>query len=163
VSSAEHVEVAVPVAVHGRYHYRVPPHLRGRAQVGSRVLVKFGGRKVTGVVVRASSAPPENVVPVDVSEVLDDEPALTPELVELCLWIAEYYEAPQGEVFRGALPAGSGVQARAVYALTEAGRRVADGHGAALPAKQRVMTRGSPRESFRWRDRARRRNTCSTR
>ncbi len=133
-------EVAVTLPVPGRYHYRVPPQLAARAQVGARVLVRFGTQKVTGVVVRADApAPPEGVVPIDLSEVLDDEPALSVELVELCLWIADYYEAPPGEVLRAALPAGSGVVSRLVVALTEAGKAAADGEGAALPAKQRVV------------------------
>ncbi len=137
--SPQLIEVAVTLPVLGRFHYRVPPHLAGRAQIGSRVLVKFGGRKVTGVVVRADTQAPDGVVPVELSEVLDDEPALSPELVELCLWIADYYEAPIGEVIKSALPAGSGVNARMVFALTEVGRKAVDGQGSALPAKQRVM------------------------
>jgi primosomal protein N' (replication factor Y) len=127
------VEVAVTLPVAGRYHYRVPARLRPRAQVGARVLVRFGGKKVTGVVVRAEAQPPPDVTLVDVSDVLDDEPALPAELVELCLWIADYYEAPPGEVMRAALPAGSGIGARRVIALTDAGRAALD--GGALPAK----------------------------
>jgi len=138
-AQAQLVEVCVPLAVPGRYSYRVPPHLAGRAPVGSRVLVRFGGQKVTGVVVRTDTRAPEGVNPVDVSEVLDDQPALPPELVDLCLWIAEYYEAPPGEVLRGALPAGSGVRAKQVFGLTARGAAIADGEGAALPAKQRVL------------------------
>ena len=61
-----------------------------------------------------------SVMPVELSEVLDDEPALPPELVELCMWVADYYEAPPGEVVRAALPAGSGIEARRVIALTAA-------------------------------------------
>jgi len=139
VKSPQLFEVAVTLPVEGRFHYRVPPHLTGRAQIGSRVLVPFGGRKVTGVVVRADTVPPDGVFPVELSEVLDDEPALSAELVELCLWIADYYEAPIGEVIKSALPAGSGINARMVFALTETGRAAADGQGAALPPKQRVM------------------------
>ena len=129
-------EVAVTLPVAGRYHYRVPARLRARARVGARVLVRFGGKKVTGVVVRAEAAPPPDVTLVDVSDVLDDEPALPPELVELCLWIADYYEAPPGEVLRAALPAGSGVAARRVVELTDAGRAALA--GGALPAKMRA-------------------------
>ncbi len=139
MTSRQLLEVAVTLPVLGRFHYRVPPHLAGRAQIGSRVLVPFGGRKVTGVVVRADTSPPDGIVPVELSEVLDDEPALSSQLVELCLWIAEYYEAPIGEVIKSALPAGSGINARMVFALTETGRGAADGQGAALPPKQRVM------------------------
>ncbi|HLL20906.1 MAG TPA: hypothetical protein VK427_02195, partial [Kofleriaceae bacterium] len=114
-ATARYTEVAVTLPVAGRYHYRVPPHLAARTQVGARVLVRFGPRKVTGVVVRSDSPLPVGVNAVDLSEVLDDDvPALPPELVELCLWVADYYEAPPGEVMRAALPAGSGIAARAV-------------------------------------------------
>ena len=133
------VEVCVPLPVHGRFHYRVPPHLAGRVGVGSRVLVRFGKQKVTAVVVRTGTPAPEGVAPIDVSEVLDDEPALPPEVVDLCLWIADYYESFPGEALKSALPAGSGIKAKLVYALTEKGRALADGEGAALPAKQRVL------------------------
>jgi primosomal protein N' (replication factor Y) (superfamily II helicase) len=132
--AAELIEVAVTLPVAGRYHYRVPQHLATRARVGARVLVRFGPRKVTGVVVREHVLPLDGIVALDLSEVLDDEPALPRELVELCLWTADYYEAPPGEVMRAALPAGSGVAARAVVGLTAAGREVT----AALPARQRA-------------------------
>ena len=126
-------EVAVTLPVPGRYHYLVPDTLAARAQVGARVLVRFGGRKITGVVVPTTTRPPVGVKLVPVSDVLDGEhPALSQELVELCLWVADYYEAPPGEALKAALPAGSGVGARTVYALTEAGRE----SGAALPSKQ---------------------------
>ena len=48
----DHVEVAVTLPVTNRFTYRVPPEMASRAVVGSRVLVRFGPRKITGVVVR---------------------------------------------------------------------------------------------------------------
>ncbi len=133
------VEVAVTLPVPGRYHYRVPARLAHGAQVGARVLVRFGPRKVTGVVVRTGTAAPEGVKPIELAEVLDDSPALPAELVDLCMWIADYYEAPPGEVVRAALPAGSGIKERRVIAVTDAGRVAADGQGAALPASQQAL------------------------
>ena len=132
-------EVAVTLPVLGRFHYAIPAHLAARAQIGARVLVRFGPRKVTGVVVRTDTEPPAGVTPVELSEVLDEAPSLSLELVELCSWIADYYEAPPGEVIRAALPAGSGVAARTVYALTDAGRVVRDGDGAAMVPRHRAM------------------------
>jgi primosomal protein N' (replication factor Y) len=136
-SASAFAEVVVTLPIHKRFHYRVPDRLADRARVGARVLVKFGTRKITGVVVRTDAVPPPGISPVELAEVLDDEPALPRELVELCLWIAEYYEAPPGEVLRAALPAGSGVSAKAVVALTDAGRAALAGDGAALPDKLR--------------------------
>jgi primosomal protein N' (replication factor Y) len=137
VAPPRYAEVAVQRPVPGRYHYRVPEHLAARAQLGARVLVLFGPAKVTGVITLANAgAPPEGVAPVELSDVLDgDEPSLSPELVELCLWIAEYYEAPPGEVMRAALPGGTSVAAHEVYAATDAGRA----YGGALPGKQREV------------------------
>jgi len=132
-------EVAVTLPVPGRFHYVIPEHLAARALVGARVLVRFGPRKVTGVVVRTDTAPPPGITAVALSKVLDEEPALSAELVELCSWIADYYEAPPGEVIRAALPAGSGVAARSVFALTAAGRAVLDGQGAAMLPRQRAV------------------------
>ena len=133
-------EVAVALPVPGRYHYRVPERLAARAQVGARVLVGFGGKKVTGVVVRADApAPPEGVSAIDLDDVLDEQPALTPDLVELCMWIADYYEAPPGEVMRAALPGGTTVAAHEVVEITDGGRAVGLGEGGALPPKQRAL------------------------
>src|SRR3972149_1904695 len=90
------------------FHYAVPDAARAAACVGARVLVPFGRRGVTGVIVRRSSAPPAGVDEIrTLGEVLDDVPALDPALIELCLWVADHYEAPPGEVLRAALPAGA--------------------------------------------------------
>ena len=121
----------------GAYHYRVPARLAARARVGARVLVRFGGKQITGVIVRTGTPPPAELKKLlDITDVLDDEPALSAELVELCLWIASYYEAPPGEVIKAALPAGSGVKARRVLALTAAGEAMLAG---AMPPKARAL------------------------
>jgi primosomal protein N' (replication factor Y) len=133
-----YVEVVTTSAAPGPYHYRVPARLAGIG-VGARVLVPLRATKVTGVVVRDGVTPPAGIAIADVVEALDDDaPALTAELVELCGWIAEYYEAPLGEVVKAALPVGTSESARAVVALTDAGRAAIDGAGAALPPRQRA-------------------------
>ena len=130
-------EVLVTVAAPGAYHYRIPARFAAKAQVGARVLVRFGGKQITGVIVRTGTPPPVELKKLlDLSDVLDDEPALSPELVDLCLWIASYYEAPPGEVIKAALPAGSNVKARRLYALTAAGAAMLAG---AMPPKARVL------------------------
>jgi primosomal protein N' (replication factor Y) len=132
------VEVIVTTGAPQPYTYRVPPPLDGRVVIGARVLVPLRNQKVTGVVLRGDVTPPPGVRMSDVSEVLDgDAPALTGELLDLCAWMAEYYEAALGEVVKAALPVGTGVGARVVIALTETGQAAVDGEGAALPDKQR--------------------------
>ena len=48
-------------------------------------------------------------------------PALAPKLLELGQWIASYYVAPIGEVYRGMLPPLTELSAQQTVALTEAG------------------------------------------
>ena len=53
--------------------------------------------------------------------------------------MASYYEAPLGEVFRAALPAGTRVGAATRVEVTEEGRRALDGDGGALVRSQREV------------------------
>ncbi|HMD99376.1 MAG TPA: primosomal protein N' [Terriglobia bacterium] len=100
---SEHfVNVAVMAAIRNPLTYRVPNDLDVR--LGQRVLVPLATRKATGLVLEPVTRVAPGVKMRDVLRVLDPEPVLSPELVTLGLWIAEYYLAPVGEVFRAMLP-----------------------------------------------------------
>ncbi|MEA2343195.1 MAG: hypothetical protein QOF63_1364 [Thermoanaerobaculia bacterium] len=115
---SEFAEVAVPVAVHGTFTYAIPPELRDAVRLGSRVEVPFGAKRNTGFVVGLSDAAPEGSKIKPIRAVLDDdEPALLPEIIELCRWAAEYYIAPLGEMLRVALPANMSARGRRELAL----------------------------------------------
>ena len=115
---SEFAEVAVPVAVHGTFTYAIPPDLRDAVRLGSRVEVPFGAKRNTGFVVGLSDAAPEGSRIKAIHAVLDDdEPALLPEIIELCRWAAEYYIAPLGEMLRVALPANMSARGRRELAL----------------------------------------------
>ena len=58
-------------------------------------------------------------------KVLDSRAALTPKLIELARWIAGYYLAPVGEVFRAMLPPLTEVRTQRDILITELGRDVA--------------------------------------
>lgn len=104
----EFARVAVPVPLGQAFSYLVPPALATRVSVGARVLCEFGRRKVLGVVLGLESEPPPEL---DANKlkpllaVVDDEPALTEELLGFLEALAGYYAAPIGEVLRMALPA----------------------------------------------------------
>ena len=115
---SEFAEVAVPVAVHGTFTYAIPPELRDAVRLGSRVEVPFGAKRNTGFVVGLSDSAPEGSKIKPIHAVLDDdEPALLPEIIELCRWAAEYYIAPLGEMLRVALPANMSARGRRELAL----------------------------------------------
>jgi primosomal protein N' (replication factor Y) len=113
-------DVALPVPLDRPFTYCV-----GDLQlcVGARVLVPFRNEKLAGVVVRLHDEPP----PVDARTlvaVLDSEPVITPQLMELALWIAQYYLAPIGEVLRSMLPLAGEVRRQVLYRITDLGRQV---------------------------------------
>lgn len=125
-------EVAVFAPAPSTYHYRVG---RGLApvEVGQRVLVPFGARKVAGVVVRASVDVATQRELRDVAELLEEAP-VPADVVGLCMWVADYYLAPPGEALRGALPAGSQLRVEDVLTLTAQGQAAAQAEsGGALP------------------------------
>ncbi|MEK6372347.1 MAG: primosomal protein N' [Acidobacteriota bacterium] len=117
---AAFAEIALPVAVHGTFTYAIPPELRDGVRLGSRVEVPFGAKRTTGFVVGlVDSAPAKAAKIKSVRAVLDDEePALVPEIIELCRWAAEYYIAPLGEMLRMALPANMAARGRRELTLT---------------------------------------------
>ncbi|MFB3062508.1 MAG: primosomal protein N', partial [Candidatus Binatia bacterium] len=97
------VQVVIPSPVKEPLLYQVPPALQGRLEVGMRVLVPLGKRKVTGVVFDfAQETSLEKVR--EVLTVLDDRPILDPPILKLCRWISNYYISPVGEVLSAALP-----------------------------------------------------------
>ncbi|MDF1561555.1 MAG: primosomal protein N' [Deltaproteobacteria bacterium] len=107
MAAGRFVEVAVTVPVDGTFTYGVPEHLAGVPLArGQRVLVPFGGRRLTGIVIEPEGATPEGYEARDLLEILDLEPLLSEELISLCVFAADYYLHPLGDVLRTALPPG---------------------------------------------------------
>jgi primosomal protein N' (replication factor Y) len=102
---APHVEVAVPVPLRRSFTYGLPEALRGRVEVGSRVAVPFGKRKLAAFVLGPTDPPPEGVRLRNVAGLLDPSPVFTGELLSFLRRAAEYYLHPLGEVLRAAAPA----------------------------------------------------------
>ena len=98
-------------AVDKPYQYRVPPELHEAVQVGCRVLVPFRSRKLSAYVI---SLEREKVVSEvrDILKLVDPAPVLTPELLELSMWLAGRYYNRYIETLRLCLPpAGERVKA----------------------------------------------------
>src|SRR5579871_634985 len=117
-------DVSLPVPLDQSFTYRLPETLRHRVQPGCRVLVPFGTRKLTGVVVRVSDQPPEGPLK-EVFRLVDEEPVLDAELLSLGGWISQYYCAPLGEVLRSMTPLSGEVRKTKQYSLTDSGRDAA--------------------------------------
>jgi len=121
--SASFCNVALPVPLRNTFTYSIP--LRAQVQPGSRVLVPFRKKSLVGVVVDLTETPPADTKIREITKVLDLVPALTPKLIELAHWIAGYYLAPIGEVFRAMLPPVTELTAKREIVLTDAGKALA--------------------------------------
>ena len=120
-------DVVLPVPLDRAFTYRLqsegdllpafePP-------VGGRVVVPFRNEKMVGVVTRLhDEAPPVEARLIEA--VLDQEPLLLPELMELAAWIAQYYLAPLGEVLRTMLPLMAEVRRSISYRISDSGQSI---------------------------------------
>ncbi|HEX4544756.1 MAG TPA: primosomal protein N' [Candidatus Acidoferrum sp.] len=118
--------VALPVPLRNTFTYALPEALRGTVQPGSRVLVPFRKKSLVGVVVEFTGSALEGMKVREITRVLDLVPALTPRLIELAHWIAGYYLAPVGEVFRTMLPPLTELKSQRQIILTDAAAEAAE-------------------------------------
>src|SRR5579871_1381278 len=119
-----YIDVSLPVPLDQPFTYSLPETLEHRAKPGCRVLVPFGSRKLTGVILAVHDTPPDAQVR-EALRLLDEEPVLDAGLLSLGNWIAAYYCAPLGEVLRSMTPLTGEIRKTKVYSLTEAGEDAA--------------------------------------
>src|SRR6185436_19191105 len=126
------VEVALPVPLRQTFTYSLPDRIKTRVSIGSRVSVPLGKRMLTGYVLDVFDELPDDA-DVDpkklknVSELLDEEPILTAEIIALARWTADYYLSFIGEVLRASLPAGMSKKGERQFSITSEGRRSLSG------------------------------------
>ena len=100
-------DVILPVPLDGLFTYSVPQQLEGQVRVGVRVLVPFGRNKThIGILAKIHDQAPEGYQVKDILQMLDTAPILLDTQLRLWQWIADYYMAPIGDVYKAALPAG---------------------------------------------------------
>src|SRR5580698_1140495 len=115
----EFCDVALPVPLDMVFTYRVTAE--ATPVVGGRVLVPFRQRRMTGIVVELHDRKP-SVAAKTIQSVLDVSPVFDDQLLRLGRWIADYYLAPLGEVFRTMLPLNAEFRRSIAYRITKEGR-----------------------------------------
>jgi primosomal protein N' (replication factor Y) len=97
-------EVAVPIPIETTLTYAVPAGMEAAIVPGTRVVVPLRGKLLTGVVLSVASAKTGKRRLRQVVEPADPRPVLTPDLLDLAGWIADYYLAAPGEVLAAMSP-----------------------------------------------------------
>ncbi|MCR5711836.1 MAG: primosomal protein N' [Prevotella sp.] len=102
-----YADLILPLPLQGTFTYALPLAMQSTVQVGMRVLVPFGRNKTyLGIVARLHEVQPQGYEVKNVTQLMDTEPVVTAQQLKLWQWIADYYLAPIGEVYKAALPAG---------------------------------------------------------
>jgi primosomal protein N' (replication factor Y) len=111
------VRVALDMPLRRLFDYLPASGSSFRAKPGARVRVPFGRQRLVGIVhslAASSTVPAEKLKPL--LEVIDEDPVVDAEVLELIEFAAQYYHHPIGEVMSAALPklARNGAPSRAL-------------------------------------------------
>ena len=111
---------AATYAIDRPYSYLIPDELDGRIFPGMRVLVPFGSgnRRTDGVVLNLSGMLSQGKLKRIVT-VLDDQPVLDHDSLQLALWMRERYFCTVYEAIRVLLPTGLWFSLKDRWRLTE--------------------------------------------
>ena len=95
--------VTLELALRKEFDYLIPLELVEQVDVGSRVQVPFGPRKVLGCVTAvAEESAHTNLKPI--LKVIGAQTLVTPKVLQLARWIGEYYCCPPEIALKSVLP-----------------------------------------------------------
>ena len=114
--SQQILSVAVPAPIYRTFDYLAPRDDKlPSPEVGDRVLVPFGHRDVTAIVIALSDSPQKESSQKDsapskfelkhIAYTFEEAPLITPKILTLIKWAAIYYCHPLGECMGAAIPA----------------------------------------------------------
>src|SRR5258708_20923492 len=103
LSPAMIARVTLEMALRKEFDYSIPPALSGQVEVGTRVQVPFGPRKVLGCVTGlAQESAHTSLKPI--LKVIAAQTLVTPKVLKLARWIAEYYCCAPETALKSVLP-----------------------------------------------------------
>lgn len=106
-SGKNFADIILPVPIPRMFTYKTPIALAPQIQIGARVIVQFGRKKVlTGIIGKVHNKPPQAYDAKPILEVLDDQPTVNPIQIRFWVWMANYYCCHIGEVMHAAIPSG---------------------------------------------------------
>ena len=107
------LDIVLNVPVNQAFTYSYIPQENEKTenipQIGKRVEVRFGNKKMTGFITKIydsfpshCAVPPEKIK--QISKIVDSEPLITDELLETAIWVSKYYLCTIGEAVNSILP-----------------------------------------------------------
>lgn len=109
--SKKFLQIVLNIPLNQSFTYLDCENLENKARTGMRADLKFGNRRMTGLVISESELLPADC-PVEESKIrpvlrfLDEEPVITEELLEVAKWLSRYYLCSLGEAVSVMIPSG---------------------------------------------------------
>ncbi|MEN9575748.1 MAG: primosomal protein [Verrucomicrobiota bacterium] len=95
--------VTLEIALRREFDYAIPPELAGRVEVGTRVKVPFGHRQVMGCVTALTEQSTHTNLR-HLTGVVGNQSLVTPRVLQLARWIADYYCCAPETALKSVLP-----------------------------------------------------------
>ncbi len=112
-------EIIIPLALPKNYTWFIPEHLAEGLQPGCRVEVSLKNKKYAGIIKKFIAQKPDAFDPRPIESVLDAEPLIYKEQLQLWEWIASYYMCSEGEVMAASLPAHFKLSSESILVFNE--------------------------------------------
>lgn len=100
----KYANLLLPLPLPGYFTYAVPEELEGTLQMGMRVVVQFGKKKLYTALVREIHENKPNIPVKELMAQMDKKPVVNALQFEFWEWLATYYMCTMGEVMNAALP-----------------------------------------------------------
>lgn len=118
-------DVILPLAIKELYTYRIPLNGNLAPEIGMRVIVPLGKRKLyTAIIYRLHNNEPDLENIKEISEYIDNKAIVRESQLKLWNWISEYYITSLGEVLKAGLPGGLKLESESRIILNEASERM---------------------------------------
>ncbi len=111
-----YASIALPIPTTGCFDYIIPESIKNSVHVGSRIMVPFRGRNITGYVLELKDHSDQESLK-EIDSVLDSYPLFPEDMVSFFKWISSYYQFPIGKVIQTALPPGLNARTRVTIKL----------------------------------------------
>ncbi|HTV62067.1 MAG TPA: primosomal protein N' [Verrucomicrobiae bacterium] len=95
--------VSLEIALRKEFDYSIPPGLAGQIEVGTRVQVPFGPRKIFGTVTALAEESAHAALK-PILKTIGAQTLVTPKILKLARWIADYYCCAPETALKSVLP-----------------------------------------------------------
>ena len=113
-----YANIALNLPLNKLFTYKVPERYLQEIEVGKRVLVPFGKKILTGIVISTKNES-EFEKTKEIKTILDENAIFSGEMIKFSKWVSDYYLAPFGEVLFSFIPNKTNIESDTYFSLND--------------------------------------------